>query len=594
MVIMENQSKDVLGTKDVIWELGDLYSSEDDPALEYDIKLCQKQAAEVAQQYAGKVGELSAQELFALVSALEAIDTMLGKLGTYGYLNFSTQTASGAASGLLQRIEELGAEIGKATLFFRLEWNSLAEDHCEGLLQDEVLKQYKHYLQALRRFAPYQLSETEEGILQEFGPVGRSAWNVLFDKVMGQMRFGKQGRSEEEVLSDLYAAERETRKVAAQEMTDALNDNEHILTHIFNTLAAEKMIVDRVRKYESWNSAIHLSNELEALTVNTLVDEVTSSYGLVHRYYTYKKTLLGYEELFDYDRYAPVLCDGEELIPWAECKTIVLDAFSAFSAEMGEIAERFFTHNWIHGPIMDGKRGGAFAHPCVPEVHPYVMVNYAGTMRDVATVAHELGHGVHQYLAAGKGYYNSDTPLVLAETASVFAEFLVFNTQLELIEDEKQRRAFICQKIESIFATVFRQVAMNRFEDKMHTLRREKGELSKEEYAGIWLDTQQAMFGDAVTLTENYGIWWSYIPHFLGTPGYVYSYAFGELLVLALYAQYQQQGAPFVEQYRELLAAGGSRSPYELVQPFGIDLDDPAFWQGGITIIESLLDKLGA
>ncbi|PID72093.1 MAG: oligoendopeptidase F [Desulfobulbus propionicus] len=591
---MENQSKDVLGTKDVIWELGDLYSSEDDPALEYDIKLCQKQAAEVAQQYAGKVGELSAQELFALVSALEAIDTMLGKLGTYGYLNFSTQTASGAASGLLQRIEELGAEIGKATLFFRLEWNSLAEDHCEGLLQDEVLKQYKHYLQALRRFAPYQLSETEEGILQEFGPVGRSAWNVLFDKVMGQMRFGKQGRSEEEVLSDLYAAERETRKVAAQEMTDALNDNEHILTHIFNTLAAEKMIVDRVRKYESWNSAIHLSNELEALTVNTLVDEVTSSYGLVHRYYTYKKTLLGYEELFDYDRYAPVLCDGEELIPWAECKTIVLDAFSAFSAEMGEIAERFFTHNWIHGPIMDGKRGGAFAHPCVPEVHPYVMVNYAGTMRDVATVAHELGHGVHQYLAAGKGYYNSDTPLVLAETASVFAEFLVFNTQLELIEDEKQRRAFICQKIESIFATVFRQVAMNRFEDKMHTLRREKGELSKEEYAGIWLDTQQAMFGDAVTLTENYGIWWSYIPHFLGTPGYVYSYAFGELLVLALYAQYQQQGAPFVEQYRELLAAGGSRSPYELVQPFGIDLDDPAFWQGGITIIESLLDKLGA
>ncbi|PIE65556.1 MAG: oligoendopeptidase F [Desulfobacterales bacterium] len=591
---MENQSKDVLGTKDVIWELGDLYSSEDDPALEYDIKLCQKQAAEVAQQYAGKVGELSAQELFALVSALEAIDTMLGKLGTYGYLNFSTQTASGAASGLLQRIEELGAEIGKATLFFRLEWNSLAEDHCEGLLQDEVLKQYKHYLQALRRFAPYQLSETEEGILQEFGPVGRSAWNVLFDKVMGQMRFGKQGRSEEEVLSDLYAAERETRKVAAQEMTDALNDNEHILTHIFNTLAAEKMIVDRVRKYESWNSAIHLSNELEALTVNTLVDEVTSSYGLVHRYYTYKKTLLGYEELFDYDRYAPVLCDGEELIPWAECKTIVLDAFSAFSAEMGEIAERFFSHNWIHGPIMDGKRGGAFAHPCVPEVHPYVMVNYAGTMRDVATVAHELGHGVHQYLAAGKGYYNSDTPLVLAETASVFAEFLVFNTQLELIEDEKQRRAFICQKIESIFATVFRQIAMNRFEDKMHTLRREKGELSKEEYAGIWLDTQQAMFGDAVTLTENYGIWWSYIPHFLGTPGYVYSYAFGELLVLALYAQYQQQGAPFVEQYRELLAAGGSRSPYELVQPFGIDLDDPAFWQGGITIIESLLDKLGA
>lgn len=589
---MESRDMDILGTGEVLWALGDLYPHEDAPALLQDMENCREQARKLAGEFTTKVATLDSRQLLRLVTELEAIDTLLGKLGTYAYLNFTTQTASGSASGLLQKVEELAAEVGKMTLFFRLEWNALSEEQCQRLLQDAVVAPYKHYLESMRRFAPYQLTEKEEGVLQEFSPVGRSAWNVLFDKLMSQMRFGEQGRTEEEVLSDLYAPDRETRKLAAREMTEALSGNLHILTHIFNTLAAEKMIADRVRKYDSWASAINLSNELEAQTVETLVREVTASYALVHRYYTYKKELLGYEELFDYDRYAPVLAENKEQIPWSECREMVLDAFSAFAPEMGDIAEQFFTRQWIHAPVMDGKRGGAFAHPCVPEVHPYVMVNYAGTMRDVSTVAHELGHGVHQFLAAEQGYYNSDTPLVLAETASVFAEFLVFNSQLERIQDSSQRRAFICQKIESIFATVFRQIAMNRFEDKMHTQRREKGELSSEEYAAIWLETQGAMFGDSVTLTENYGVWWSYIPHFLGTPGYVYSYAFGELLVLALYAQYQQQGAAFVEQYRSLLAAGGSKSPYQLLQPFGINLDDPAFWQGGIQIIGTLLDKL--
>ncbi len=581
-----------LGAQGVTWKLDDLYSGTDDIAITRDIDLCREKAESLAREYAQKVAGLSGDEMLLLVLELEAVDTLVAKLGTFAYLYFSTQTGSAEASSLLQRVEELGAEVGRSTVFFMLELNALPETEASELLSTPSLAQYQHYLRSLRRFAPHQLSEKEEELLHDFSPVGRNAWNVLFDKLMGQLRFGETGRTEEEVLSDLYNSQRSVRRQAAQEMTDALTGNMHILTHIFNTLASEKMIKDRVRRYDSWNSVINLSNELETQTVDTLISAVTGRYGLVHRYYRYKKELLGYEELFDYDRYAPVLSDAEDLISWEHCQQIVVDAFTGFSPEMGGIANRFFTDRWIHAPIKEGKRGGAYAHPCVPEVHPYVMVNYAGTMRDVSTVAHELGHGVHQFLAAEKGFYNSDTPLVLAETASVFAEFIVFNAQLDLLKDKKQRRSFICQKLESIFATVFRQVAMNRFEHHMHVQRREKGELAAEEFAAIWLDTQKAMFGDSVTLTTNYASWWSYIPHFLSTPGYVYSYAFGELLVLALYSRYQQEGIAFVDKYRTLLTAGGSSSPYELLAPFDIDLNAASFWEGGLDTIESRLNKL--
>ena len=268
---------------------------------------------------------------------------------------------------------------------------------------------------------------------------------------------------------------------------------------------------------------------------------------------------------------------------------MVLDAFRDFSSKKAEIASFFFDRKWIHAPILEGKRSGAFAHPCIPEVHPYVLVNYTGNLRDVSTVAHELGHGVHQYLAAEQGYYNSDTPLVLAETASVFGELLVFNNQLKMIENDMERKAFICQKLESIFATVFRQISMNRFEDVIHNNRRNKGELSSDELSAYWLQTQKAMFNNSVTLTDNYGIWWSYIPHFLHSPGYVYSYAFGELLVLALYKLYQQDKKAFVPKYLDLLRAGGNQSPYELLKPFGVNIDDPDFWLGGLDIIDNML-----
>lgn len=334
---------------------------------------------------------------------------------------------------------------------------------------------------------------------------------------------------------------------------------------------------------------MNLNNELKDSTVDTLVNTVTSRYDIVERYYNVKREILGLERLEDFDRYAPLPSLPSTKVKWEPCKEIVLSSFAAFSPDMEKIAADFFQKRWIHAPIAQGKRGGAFAHPCVPEVHPYVLVNYTGNLRDVSTVAHELGHGVHQVLASAKGHFNSNTPLPLAETASVFAELLVFNNQLQLLDNKEERRAFICQKLESIFATVFRQTAMNRFEERMHDGRRNHGELSSEQLSEYWLSTQQAMFGNSVRLREDYGIWWSYIPHFLSTPGYVYSYAFGELLVLALYGRYKKEGESFVKKYMDLLSAGGSLSPYTLMEPFGIDLDDPGFWQGGLDVIEQLL-----
>lgn len=583
---------ETLATTEVIWNLSDLYSADDLAAMEQDIARAAEEATAIRAEYYNRVSALSPEEIFRLVTRLERLDCLLGKLATYAFLNFTTQVNNAEAGALHQRIRELASQCGKETVFFELEWNHVSEEQAGAILRSPVLASYGHYLQAKRRYLPHQLPEAEEQLLLETEPVGRRSWTTLFEKIFGHLKFGPQGRSEEEVLTDLYHTDRETRGIAAAEMTEGLTGQNHILTHIFNTLAADKMISDRIRGYDSWVGSMNLDNQLHDATVETLIGAVTSRYDLVQRYYKVKRELLGLDELLDYDRYAPLPSLPTQQIAWPTCRQTVLAAFSGFSREMVEIADSFFSRNWIHGPVITGKRGGAFAHPCVPEVHPYVLVNYTGTLRDISTVAHELGHGVHQVLAARKGYYNSDTPLVLAETASVFAELIVFNSQLNLIDDAAEKRAFICQKLESIFATVFRQTAMNRFEQAMHTGRRQQGELSSETLSRYWLDSQREMFGDSVTLTEAYGIWWSYIPHFLHTPGYVYSYAFGELLVLALYRLYQQEGDGFIGKYLTLLSAGGSESPYELLKPFGIDLDSPDFWHQGLDVIEEMVSLI--
>ncbi len=583
---------DNLGTTRVQWDLTDLYSGMDDQYIRSDIEWCETEATRIKTESYGKVGCLDAEALLSLVQKLENLDCALTKLGTFSFLNFTTQMGNAEAGALDQRIHELHSKCGTETIFFELEWNQVEEQRARTLLGSPQLAHYRHYLEALRRYRPHQLTEAEEKLLLEKDPVGRNSWTTLFEKVFSNLKFGKNNRTEEEVLTDLYNPDRDIRQTAAAEMTMGLRDNSHILTHVFNTLAADKMITDRLRKHSSWVSSMNLHNELRDNTVETLVASVTSRYDLVNRYYHVKKQLLGVERLEDYDRYAPLPSLPTKQIDWQSCKQTVLSSFAAFSPRMAEIAEMFFTRNWIHAPVGTGKRGGAFAHPCVPEVHPYVLVNYTGNLRDVSTVAHELGHGVHQVLAAAQGHFNSDTPLPLAETASVFAELLVFNSQLELLENDRERRAFICQKLESIFATVFRQTAMNRFEKLMHEGRRAHGELSSERLSEYWLSTQRAMFGDSVNLSDDYGIWWSYIPHFLSTPGYVYSYAFGELLVLALYGLFQQEGEPFVQKYLELLSAGGSASPYDLLKPFNIDLDSPEFWLTGLKVIEEMLAKV--
>ena len=578
-----------LETTDITWNLDDLYASSDAPEINQDISWCETEAVAIREAYYQKMDSLSGEEFLHLVSRIEALDCKISKLATYSFLNFTTQMGNAEAGALDQRIREVDAQCGTETVFFELEWNSLSDDKAAALLSSTTLDKYHHYLTSLRKHRPHQLSETEEKILLEKEISGRRSWTTLFNKVLSSYRFGEQQRTEEEVLTDLYSKEREIRQTAADELTEGLRANSHILTHIFNTLAADKMVMDKLRKHNSWVSSMNLDNELNDSTVETLVQAVTSRYDIVQRYYNVKKAILGVDQLEDFDRYAPLPSLPSTKVKWQPCKDIVLTSFTAFSPEMGKIAADFFEKRWIHAPIAQGKRGGAFAHPCVPEVHPYVLVNYTGNLRDVSTVAHELGHGVHQVLASGKGHFNSNTPLPLAETASVFAELLVFNSQLELLDNKDERRAFICQKLESIFATVFRQTAMNRFEELMHDGRRTHGELSSEQLSEYWLATQQAMFGDSVTLREDYGIWWSYIPHFLSTPGYVYSYAFGELLVLALYGLYKKEGESFVQKYMELLSAGGSLSPYTLMEPFGIDLDDPGFWQGGLDVIEELL-----
>ncbi len=583
---------DSLGTTDIIWNLNDLYDSQSDPALEQDIARCEKNSLDLHKKFSGRLADISTSELNTLVKELEEVSTTLGKIATFAFLQFTTQTDNPEAAAFLQHIQEVASRVGRETVFFELEWNALSQEKANEFLQHNDLDSYRHYLESMRRYASHLLSKPEETLLLEIAPVGKSSWTNLFDKVMGKLTFGDDNRTEEEVLSDLYDADRDTRRHAAMDLTEGLQSQLHILTHVFNTVLADKMIEDRLRSYDSWTSAMNLHNELHDDTVEILVEEVTRRYDIPTRYYQLKKRLLGMDELLDYDRYAPLPDLPDSLLNWDKAKEITLNAFSNFSPQMSEIAQLFFDKKWIHAPISEGKRGGAFAHPCVPDVHPYVLVNYTGNLRDVSTVAHELGHGVHQHLAASQGYFNSNTPLVVAETASVFAELLVFNDQVQLIESKKAKRAFVCQKLESIFATVFRQVAMNRFEDKIHNARRDQGELTPDELAQYWLETQRAMFGDSVTLTEDYGIWWSYIPHFLNTPGYVYSYAFGELLVLALYKRYQEEGNDFVPKYIELLSAGGSKSPYDLVTPFGVDLNDPNFWAGGLEIIDLMLQSV--
>jgi len=580
-----------LSVEAVVWTLEDLYAGPEDPVLESDKRWCLDRGSELASNYRGRVASLTAGELLEAVRSLEALQDKAQKLLSYAFLFFSTRTRDPRASALWQSLQEFYSTLHRDTLFFELEWAQMDEDRAAEILSHPGASGYRHYLESLRRFKPHLLSEAEERLLAEREPVGASAWSTLFDKVSGHIRYGDRQRTQPEVLADLYRPDRGVRKQAALDLTGGLEEVLHVLTHVLNTILADKSISDRQRRYPHWLASRNLKNEADDNVVEALVEAVTSRYDIVRRYYRLKRRLLGHETLYDYDRYAPVPGQPETTLDWEEAKDTVLAAYGSFSREMADIAGLFFQGGWIHAPVLPGKRGGAFAHPTVPSAHPYVLLNFTGTHRDAMTLAHELGHGVHQYLARSQGLFNAQTPLTTAETASVFGEMLVFQYLLSRIREPKERLALLCSKLEDSFATIFRQVSMNRFEDAVHRERREKGELSSDRFSDLWMETQEAVFGDSVQLLEHYRIWWCYIPHFVHSPGYVYAYAFGELLVLALYQRYRETGEAFVPLYLDLLGAGGKDRPDRLLRSFDIDLTDPDFWRQGLAVLEELLEE---
>jgi len=402
--------------------------------------------------------------------------------------------------------------------------------------------------------------------------------------------FAGDNLTEQEVLSKLHEPDRELRKKAHASLTKTFRDHSRTLTFVFNTILADKYTNDKLRNYDNWITSRNMANQTDHESVDALVNAVTDGYPLAQRYYKLKRMLLDVDEMFDYDRYAPIT-KSTKTVQWYEAKEMVLEAYGDFHPEMNSIASEFFEKNWIDAAIKPGKRGGAYSASTVTSVHPYVFMNFDGKLRDVQTLAHELGHGVHQYLARKQGELQSSTPLTTAETASVFGEMLVFNELMNRLDDPQEKLALLISKIDDTIATVFRQISMNRFEDKIHTARREQGELTKEQFSQYWIETQKALYGDAVTLTDEYAIWWCYIPHFLHTPGYVYAYAFGELLVLALYDSYKSQKNGFSDKYLSLLEAGGSDWPHNLVSKMGLDIKDKNFWNRGLDIFESMVKE---
>ncbi len=582
------------GAEHIQWDLSGLFS-EDRDALE-TLKAATVAASDFADANRGKLAELGASGFADALTVYADIQDKAGRAYTYAYLAWSTNTASPATGKLLQAVKEEYTTLSTKLLFFELEWTDLDDVVAADYMQDPGTKALAaHYLELLRLHKPHVLTEPEERILVEKGLSGRSAWNRYFDETMGAMRFTLHGDAltQQQVLAKLHEGDRSVRQGAADAFSKGLRENQRTLTYIFNTLLADKATDDRLRGYTSWIQSRNLSNEVDGKDVEALISTVTGSYDLVSRYYQLKKQLLGLDEMTEYDRYAPI-GEADSHWTWERARELVTVSYADFSPEMGRIVERFFEENWIDAALGDAKRGGAFSHGAVPSAHPYILLNYTGKVRDVQTLAHELGHGVHQYLSREQGIFHADTPLTTAETASVFGEMLVFQNMLAAEADPKHRLAMLMGKIDDTMATVFRQVSMNRFEERIHTIRRSDGELDTDQFCTAWMDTQEAMFGGSVTLGENYRHWWSYIPHFLHTPGYVYAYAFGELLVLALYRRYLLAPDTFVSGYTKLLSAGGSDWPHVLVGQLGIDLRDPAFWQSGVDAIADLIQEAEA
>ena len=610
------------------WDLEPLLEGDGREGVERRLTAALARAQAFAERYAGKLGELDSEGLRQAMEELAGMHDLVGRAGTYAALRFSTDTADPENGALLQLAQERGTAIETTLLFFELEWAALDQDRVDELLAGDGLDFCSHYLHNVRRYRDHLLSEPEEKILAEKALTGASAWSRLFEQLTSTIEVelpsaqeaaaddgaqdegagpgveapgsGERTREERDggprrvaldvAMSQLISPDRDLRQATAEAVTAALAPGLGTRAFLFNTLIADKAIDDRLRSYAHWLAARNLANEASDESVRALIEAVRARQEIPRRWYRLKAQLLGIERLADYDRMAAVTEDVTTFA-FASAKQIVLECYASFSPELGELAERFFSERRIDAPVRPAKRGGAFCAPAVPTAAPYVLLNYTSRRRDVLTLAHELGHGVHFALAARQGIFHQTTPLTLAETASVFGETVVFGRLLAEDTEPSSRLALLAQNLEDTIATVFRQVAMNRFEDLVHTTRREQGELSVEHFGELWAESQAEMLGDSVELTDGYRSWWSYIPHFIGSPGYVYAYAYGQLLALSVYERYEQTGPELVPRYLEMLAAGGSRSPEELVELVGIDLADPGFWDAGLDLVERQLSE---
>ncbi|MDI2113624.1 M3 family oligoendopeptidase [Commensalibacter sp. TBRC 10068] len=576
------------------WDLSDLYPSPDSPELKNDLEKVREKVEIFATNWQGNLANASGQEIAMAIDLYQEISEILGRIGSYAQLIFATDSTDAKNAQFYQYINEQITSISTKTLFFTLELNRISEEDLQNKLTNEALVSWKPFLDTIRVFRPYQLSDDIEKVLHEKSVTGRAAWNRLYDETLAAMQVTvqKEKIGLGEALNKLSAGDREVREHAAKGLGESFNSNLRLFSLITNTLAKDKHITDEWRKFPRVDSERNCDNMIEDEVVDALVNAVTQDYQrLSHRYFKLKAKWLGLDKLQHWDRNAPLPDDNDQLIPWEQAKEIVHTAYNDFNPEMGTMIQEFLNKPWIDATLRPGKSSGAFAHPTVPQVHPYILLNYHGRNRDVMTLAHELGHGIHQLLAAKQGYIQSNTPLTLAETASVFGEMLTFQSLLQNQKTPEQRRIMLSRKVEDMLNTVVRQIAFYQFERKVHEAR-QSNELLPEQIGQFWMETQQASLGPAFEFTPEYASYWTYIPHFIHSPFYVYAYAFGDCLVNALYKVYQDGHENFQEKYMEMLQAGGTKKHKELLAPFGLDASDPGFWRKGLDVISQFIDEL--
>ncbi len=583
------------------WNLDDLYPGMGSPELKWDLENSENQCRAFEQAYKGKLAEMAAggdagRALAAAIKRYEALDDTLGRIGSYAQLVHAGDMTDPQRTKFYGDVDERITAASIHLLFFTLELNRIDDAALEAAMRDPALGHYRPWIEDVRKEKPYQLEDRIEQLFHEKAVTSFTAWNRQFGDLMASLRFRIGGKplAIEPALNMLVDVDGKKRRAAAEALAKTFKENLRPFTLITNTLAKDKEISDRWRGFKDVADARHLANRVEREVVEALVEAVRAAYPkLSHRYYALKAKWFGKKKLPHWDRNAPLPKVPQRTISWDDARSTVLTAYGAFSPKMAEVADRFFAKNWIDAPVRPGKQPGAFAHPTVPSVHPYVMLNYMGKPRDVMTLGHELGHGVHQVLAAPNGPLMAPTPLTLAETASVFGEMLTFKKLLAETTDKKQRKAMLAAKVEDMINTVVRQIAFYSFERKVH-LERRNGELTSDKICELWMSVQGESLGPAIELKPGYETFWVYIPHFIHAPFYVYAYAFGDCLVNSLYAVYERSEAGFAERYFDMLAAGGTKHHSELLAPFGLDARDPTFWDGGLNVIANLIEELEA